>query len=65
LSGEDLYKIAPKARGWEIEYWFRTNDGTGPVTTLKSNLFALDYAAMGLTSINSATGTVCSRCSGG
>lgn len=68
LSQDDLFKIAPKARGWEIEYWFRTNDGTGPVTTLKSNLFALDYDTMGLIPINTAGSSGssgCSRCSGG
>ena len=68
LSEDDLFKMAPKARGWEIEYWFRTNDGHGPVTTAKSNLFALDYDAMGLVSSNSAGGSSsggCSRCASG
>lgn len=68
LSEEDLFKLAPKARGWEIEYWFRTNDGHGPVSTLKSNLFALDYDTMGLVPVHSAGGSSsggCSKCSGG
>lgn len=66
LSEEDLFKIAPKARGWEIEYWFRTNDGHGPVRTLLSNLFVLDYDSMGLTPINTAAGSgFCSRCTSG
>ncbi|NYT13438.1 MAG: hypothetical protein GKC01_02880 [Candidatus Methanofastidiosa archaeon] len=66
LSEDDLFKLAPKARGWEIEYWFRTNDGHGPVSTEKSNLFALDYDTMGLVPVHSAGASSsggCSRCS--
>ncbi|KYC45867.1 MAG: hypothetical protein APG12_00560 [Candidatus Methanofastidiosum methylothiophilum] len=63
LSDEDLFKLAPNAREWEIEYWFRTNDGHGPVSTKNSNLFALDYVAMGLTPSNTAGASSCSKAS--
>lgn len=56
LSQDELYSIAPKAKEWQIEYWFRTNDGHGPVITDKSNLFALDAEAMGMSTSNSAGG---------
>ncbi len=56
LSQDELYKLAPKAKEWNIEYWFRTNDGHGPVTTAKSTLFVLDTEAMGLDTTNSAGG---------
>ena len=57
LTQEDLYKLAPKAKEWDIEYWFRTNDGHGPVSTPKSKLFVLDSEAMGLLASNSAGGS--------
>jgi len=57
LMGEDeLFNLAPKAKEWEIEYWFRTNDGKGPVITKISKLFSLDTESMGLTTSNSGGG---------
>ncbi|KYC45798.1 MAG: hypothetical protein APG12_00778 [Candidatus Methanofastidiosum methylothiophilum] len=56
MDQEELFKLAPKAKEWEIEYWFRTNDGQGPVSTKISKLFVLDTEAMGLTASNSAGG---------
>ncbi|NMC76842.1 MAG: hypothetical protein GYA60_06065 [Candidatus Methanofastidiosa archaeon] len=48
LSQDELYSIAPKAKEWEIEYWFRTNDGQGVVTTGEMNSFVMDFESMGL-----------------
>ena len=56
LDEDELFKLAPKAKEWDIEYWFRTNDGKGPVSTKISKLFALDTESMGLTTSNSAGG---------
>jgi len=56
MSEDELFKLAPKAKEWEIEYWFRTNDGKGPVSTKISKLFALDTDSMGLIASNSAGG---------
>lgn len=56
FSQDELYDIAPKSREWDIEYWFRTNDGHGPVSTAKSNLFALDTDSMGVTTSHSGGG---------
>ncbi|NMC60482.1 MAG: hypothetical protein GYA51_14025 [Candidatus Methanofastidiosa archaeon] len=56
FSQDELYTIAPKSREWDIEYWFRTNDGHGPVSTAKYNLFALDAESMGMTTSHSAGG---------
>ena len=53
---DELFELAPKDKEWQIEYWFRTNDGRGPVSTKISKLFALDTEAMGLTASNSAGG---------
>jgi hypothetical protein len=54
---DELFKLAPKAKEWQIEYWFRTNDGKGPVITKASNLFVLDTETMGLITSNSAGGS--------
>ena len=48
MSEEELSKLAPKVGEWEIDYWFRTNDGKGPVRTENSDLFAFNVQAMGL-----------------
>ena len=56
MSEDELLKLAPKANEWEIEYWFRTNDGKGPVSTKISKLFALDTELMGLSTSNSGGG---------
>ena len=48
MAGDELYKVAPKAREGEIEYWFRTNDGYGPVSTDIYRSMAIDAEAMGL-----------------
>lgn len=62
MDEEDLLKLAPKVKEWEIEYWFRTNDGKGPVITKVSKLFALDAESMGLDISNSAGGGGSSGC---
>lgn len=49
LSSDELYEIAPKAKEWNISYWFRTNDGQGVVETNKMNSFVMDFESMGLT----------------
>ena len=56
LDEDELFKLAPKAKEWDIEYWFRTNDGKGPVITKMSKLFALDTESMGLSTSNSGGG---------
>ena len=58
MDQDELFKLAPKAHEWEISYWFRTNDGKGPVSTKISKLFALDTESMGLITANSAGGSV-------
>ncbi len=56
MDDSEISKFAPKVSEWDINYWFRTNDGRGPVSTKISKLFALDTEAMGLTASNSAGG---------
>ena len=56
LNEDELFNLAPKAKEWDIEYWFRTNDGKGPVSTKISKLFALDTELMGLSTSNSGGG---------
>ena len=56
MDEDELFTLAPKAKEWDIEYWFRTNDGKGPVITKISKLFALDNESMGLSSSNSGGG---------
>jgi hypothetical protein len=56
MSEDELFKFAPKVKEWDIQYWFRTNDGKGPVSTKISKLFVLDIESMGLSISNSAGG---------
>ncbi|HNR44942.1 MAG TPA: hypothetical protein PKH80_07235 [Methanofastidiosum sp.] len=56
MHEDELFKFAPRAKEWNIEYWFRTNDGKGPVSTKISKLFVLDTESMGLITSNSAGG---------
>lgn len=56
LNEDELFNLAPKAKEWDIGYWFRTNDGKGPVSTKISKLFALDTELMGLSISNSGGG---------
>ena len=58
IDQDELFRLAPKAQEWEITYWFRTNDGKGPVSTKTSKLFALDTESMGLITANSAGGSI-------
>ncbi|NYT04739.1 MAG: hypothetical protein GKC00_08555 [Candidatus Methanofastidiosa archaeon] len=56
MHEDELFELAPKIKEWQIEYWFRTNDGKGPVVTKDSNLFVLDNESMGLTTSNTGGG---------
>lgn len=59
MSSDELYEIAPKAKEWNISYWFKTNDGHGVVETNKMNSFVMDFEAMGLTMEGGAGGAAC------
>ncbi|KYC48918.1 MAG: hypothetical protein AMQ74_01530 [Candidatus Methanofastidiosum methylothiophilum] len=59
MSGDELYEIAPKAKEWNISYWFRTNDGYGVVETNKMNSFVMDFEAMGLSMEGGAGNAPC------
>ncbi len=48
MSDDELYQITPKAKEGVIEYWFRTNDGHGPVDTEIYNSMVLDLESMGI-----------------
>lgn len=48
MSSDELYKLAPNAKDWDISYWFRSNDGHGIVETEKIDSFVMDFEAMGL-----------------
>jgi len=59
MSSDELYEIAPKAKEWNISYWFRTNDGYGVVETNKMNSFVMDFEAMGLSMEGGAGNAPC------
>ena len=59
MSSDELYEISPKAKEWNISYWFRTNDGQGVVETNKMNSFVMDFEAMGLTMEGGAGNAPC------
>lgn len=69
ITQDELYTVAPKVRDGEIEYWFRTNDGYGPVSTgvytsmaIDGEFMGLDYSSQAMYGSGNGGGGGCSGC---